>query len=404
MTETLSRVVHDRYNDAYVRETLVTLAQAPTDVPLGQNEIEPTDPKITRYVHDVVRPMFDRLDVGAVEIDELNNLICRIGTGSSPSLLVMAYTTAQHGNYTDPALEGCIVDGRPYGVDGEVIIGKGTSQNKGALAATLGALRILAAAPSPRRGSLIVIVNAESQSSHRCSINLFDGHGIRAGAGWLAIGSPAIGIGHRGRVDVHVTIRGAATHSSQPELGKNAIWGLEEALHRLRAYKGTLTGRHPDLGGEQLEPYKLITGPIAPHTIPAEARLTLDRRVLPGTTPDEAVEQIRQALGTIPPYDVTVEQGAFHLPYQVSPDLPHVRALAAAYEAVRGRAPGIGYVPYAFDAGYANYRGIPTVMFGPAAEMRRLAGEDVLATEFIALAEVRDFTKIYAHALLSLLS
>lgn len=404
MDEHLLKRVHARYDDTYVTSSLVAFAQAPTDVPLGQNEIEPTDPKITHYVHKIVRPMFERLGLGPIEIDDLNNLICRIGKDTSPSLLIMAYTTSQHGNYTDPTLEGRIVDGRDYGIDGECVIGKGTSQNKGALAATLGALKILADEGVRLRGSLTVIVNAESQSSHRCSMRLFDDHSITADAGWLAIGSPAIVLGHRGRVDIQLTIQGEAGHSSQPELGTNAIWGLTEALNRLRTYKETLNGRHPNLGVEQIEPYKLVTAPIAPHTMPAEAHLTLDRRLLPGTTPEEAVEQVRRAMGDIPPYQVTVRKGVFHLPYQVPATLPHVRALAAAYDAVRGQSPGIGYVPYAFDAGYANYRGIPTVMFGPSAGLRKLAGNDVLATEFMPLSEVRDFTKIYAHAILSLLT
>ena len=33
-----------------------------------------------------------------------------------------------------------------------------------------------------------------------------------------------------------------------------------------------------------------------------------------------------------------------------------------------------------------------------------MQGADVLATEFIPLSEVRDFTKIYAHTILSLLA
>jgi hypothetical protein len=60
-------------------------------------------------------------------------------------------------------------------------------------------------------------------------------------------------------------------------------------------------------------------------------------------------------------------------------------------------------VPFAFDAGYPTSRGIPTVMFGPANEALRAAGRDVLATEFIPLSTVRDFTLIYAHAILRLL-
>jgi succinyl-diaminopimelate desuccinylase len=398
-------IVEAHYDQRFVSEALLALARTPTDVPLGQNEIEPTDPKITHYVRDVVRPLVARVVPGPIEIDELNNLVCRVGSGAaSPSLLVMTYTTAQHGNYTDPALEGRVVDGADYGVEGECVAGKGTSQNKGALAAMLGALKIVADSGLRLRGTLVFAVNAESQSSHRCSVRIFAGDGVRADGGWLAIGIPRLVLGHRGRVDIHVTIRGEAGHSSEPHLGRNAIWGLAEALRRLRALQGGLTRQDPDLGGEQLEPYKLVTHPIAPHTMPGEAHLTLDRRLLPGTDADEAVDEVRRALVGMPPYEVMVDKGAHHLPYRVAPDAPPVRALRAAYRTVRGEEPEMGYAPFAFDAGYANARGIPTVMLGPSGPRGRTRGAEVLATELVPVAAVRDFAKIYARAILTLLA
>lgn len=404
MTAQLLSAVQKGFDPTYVTETLIALARTPTDVPLGQNEIEPTDPKVGHYIHDVVRPMIEALDLGPVQIDSLNNLICRVGSGApSPSLLVMAYATSQHGNYTDPAIEGRLMNGRDYGCDADCVFGKGTAQNKGALAAVLGALKIIAGQKIRLRGTLIVVVNTESQSSHRCSVALFDGAGLRADAGWLAIGTGGIVIGHRGRVDVHVTIRGEAGHSSQPHLGQNAIFGLREALNRLADLRGRITRSDPDLGREHLEPYKLVTSPIAPHTMPDTAVLTIDRRVLPATDPTDTVQEIRSALGDIPPYEIDVRAGATHLPYRVARDHPVVTALSSAHAAVRGEAPWIGFVPYAFDAGYANFRGIPTVMFGPPTQRRRETGPDVLASEFVPVSEVWDFAKIYAQAILSIL-
>jgi acetylornithine deacetylase/succinyl-diaminopimelate desuccinylase-like protein len=300
-------------------------------------------------------------------------------------------------------MEGQIVRGRPYGLDGDCVVGKGTSQNKGALASALAALKIVKDAAPELPGTLIFALNAEGQSSHRCSRRIVDGHGVRADMGLLAVGTQRIVIGHRGRVDVQVAIRGEAGHSSEPQHAKNAIWGVKEALVRLDALKQSLTGSHPVLGGEQLEPYKLVTRPIAPHTIPGEAALTLDRRLLPGTDPDEATAQVRWALGEIPPCAVEVRTGVYHLPYMVSPDLAHVRSLAFAHEQIRGHPPEIGYVPYAFDAGYANARGIPTVMFGPAATPPPTDGRRLLGTEMIPLDAVHAFAKIYAYTILDLL-
>jgi hypothetical protein len=54
-------VIDRHYDEGYVRELLVRLARVPTDVPLGAFEIDPTDPKIRHFVHDVVVPEIDRI-------------------------------------------------------------------------------------------------------------------------------------------------------------------------------------------------------------------------------------------------------------------------------------------------------------------------------------------------------
>lgn len=399
----LSTIIDRRYDDRYVRDVLVRLASAPTDVPLGQFEIDPTDPKIHHFVHDIVKPELERLGVGRIEADELNNLVCRIGTGGPPTLLLMTYTTAQHGNYTTPEMEGRIANGRAYGFDEDCVFGKGTSQCKGAMASALGALKILEDERMRLTGTLIFVVNAESQSSHRCSIRIIDGHQIRADHGIVAIGCPLITLGNRGRVDIVVTVQGQVAHSSQPQLGKNAIWGAYEALGRIRALHQGLTRSHPRLGREQVEPYRLVLSPIAPHTIPDTACFTLDRRLLPGADVDGAVEEVRRALADLGPYDVRVEKSVHHLPAEVPPDAPIVKALTDAYRAVTGAPPEVGYVGYTFDAGYACAQGIPTVMFGPTFHAGRVHGSEIVATEFVPLSQVRTFAKVYAHAIMSLL-
>ena len=103
-------------------------------------------------------------------------------------------------------------------------------------------------------GTLIFALNAEGQSSHRCSRRIIDGHGVHADMGLLAIGTERIVIGHRGRVDVQVTIRGEPGHSSEPQHARNAIWGLKEALIRLDGLKQSLTGRHAVLGENSSSP------------------------------------------------------------------------------------------------------------------------------------------------------
>src|SRR3712207_5887368 len=123
----------DRYVDrAYLVETLSHLATVPTDVPLGfETLMAPDDPKLVRYVHDVVRPalvalgVYDLLDVAG------NNLVVRLGSGETDrTLLIQNYTAAQHHNLMDEPFSGKVGTAAAWGVDEPCVFGQGVSQNK----------------------------------------------------------------------------------------------------------------------------------------------------------------------------------------------------------------------------------------------------------------------------------
>lgn len=388
----------------FLTGALVRLAQHPTDVPLGQTELAPDDPKIASYVRDVLGPMLS--DVGAQFriVDDWNNGVGYLGPRGPgrPALLLMLYTTSQHGNFTDETLEGQLASGSAFGVDELCVFGKGTNQGKGPAAAVLAALKALRDAGARLTRRLVVAVNTEGRSSHSCSARLIDEHGVQADQGIICIGTGnEIVLGNRGRVDVRVRVRGRSAHSSHPHLGINAIEGANDVLNRLARL--TFPRRHPTLGAEQLTVYKLVCTPIAPHTIPDSCELTLDRRLLPGSTIDEAVAEIRAALVGSGPWVVEVEPGASMLPAEVSPTALVVRALDQATREVTGQPAVTGYAGYTFDAGYACAKGIPTVMFGPARRGRaRGLSSDVTATEFVPLSIVSEAAEIYMRTIMTL--
>lgn len=387
---------------SYLADVLLRLARAPTDVPVGQTELAPDDPKITAYVREVLGPAMAASGAPLGALDDWNLGVARVGPSGPAALLLMLYTTSQHGNFTDPSLEGRLTDGAAVGVAGPCVFGKGTAQGKGAAAAVLAALRSLRDRGIRLRRPLLVAVNTEGRSSHACSQRLVERHGVAAGQGIVCIGTGnEIVLGNRGRVDIKVVIEGRSAHSSHPHLGINAIEGAGDVLARLRRL--TLSKRHPYLGVEQLTVYKLVCTPIAPHTLPDRCELTIDRRLLPGSSIEEAVERVREVLEGAGPGHVTVEQGASMLPADVPPSAPVVRALDEAIQAVTGEAARHVYAGYSFDAGYPCARGIPTVMFGPSASGRtRGLGSDVTATEFVPVAAVEEAAEIYLHAITTL--
>ena len=104
-------------DERYLTDTLLRLMAVPTDVPLGPATLmEPDDPKLVRYVQEVLRP--ELYAVGAHDLIEAgrNNLVARIGRGmSGRSLLLLVYTVTQHHNLMEHPYPGWIGNGRDHG-------------------------------------------------------------------------------------------------------------------------------------------------------------------------------------------------------------------------------------------------------------------------------------------------
>jgi acetylornithine deacetylase/succinyl-diaminopimelate desuccinylase-like protein len=382
----------------YLTDTLRTLLRTPAEAPLGQNFIDPRDPSVVHYVREVIQPRLAALGFVDVLEDEDNNLLCLAGDGVGPTLLVMTYSSSHHGNRMPDPYSGKVEWAARYGVDELCTFGRGAGK-KGALAAALTALKLIRDSGIRLHGRLALAINTEGYSSHRGSERIFRGlaaEGVRPHGAIMCVGTGLRAcIGQRGRADVFVEVIGREAHSSQPDAGLSAIEGAYQVLTRLREMRSAK--RHPRLGAEQITPYKLEFEPIAPHTLPEVARFRLDRRLVPGSTPGEAVEEVRAALADLAPYQVRVSQGPFMLPWETPLESPIVLALGAAVSVCMGRDLEVFCARYTGDTGYASARGVPSVDFGPPAYSD---GDRPTATEFVPLSGVEAAARVYAHVIM----
>jgi acetylornithine deacetylase/succinyl-diaminopimelate desuccinylase-like protein len=375
----------------FLVRTLADLARVPTNVDLGFDTlIEPDHPRLVHYVQDVMRPrLVEHTGVDLVDAPR-NNLIAQLGSGESGrSLLIQSYTPSQHHNLMERPFDGIVADGRAFG--------QGVSQNKAHQAVMLAVLKLLHDLGTPLRGRLYWTVNNEGRSSHACTDAILDT--LDARPELAIVQTPqnmAISLGNRGRLDIDVVVRGRTTHSSTPEDGLSAIEGASALVERLRALRWD--DSHPRLGAPQVAVYKMDFEPKAPHTLPGTARLTLDRRTLPGERPEDVVAEIREAIGDLAPYSVDVRPGVRMLPALVDADDPGVRALQRAVVSARGVAAREIHKRGCFDAGGMCARGIPAVMFGAGGE-----GDWPTGTDFVAIADVEDEARILARLVLDML-
>jgi acetylornithine deacetylase/succinyl-diaminopimelate desuccinylase-like protein len=155
---------------------------------------------------------------------------------------------------------------------------------------------------------------------------------------------------------------------------------------------------HPRLGGQHAIPYQLIFDPMAPHTLPEYARIKIDRRLLPGDDVEEAVEEVRKAVGDMRPFEVTIEKDVVMLPSEVDPALPIVTGLQKAIFSLDGKEAPLVYGRGSYDAGGPTSIGVPTVMWACPD-----GGRDIMGDDFVTLRGVEEEAKILGRLIVDML-
>ncbi|WP_028924908.1 M20 family metallopeptidase [Pseudonocardia acaciae] len=375
----------------------VELAQVPSAVPLGgETLIEPDAPVLVEYVQRHLRPRFERL--GALDIIDLpaNQFAVRFGTGTDtdtgtgagPCLALVAYTPTQHHNLMADPWSGRIATPVSDGIDEPCLFGQGITQNKAHQACLLALADWLVSEQIKLDGTLLLCVNNEGRSSHECSHRMLDA--LPTTPDLLVQLFPTgfdVTVGNRGRIDLYVRVTGTATHSSTPPPGGGVIAATTAVLARVEKLNEEVTRRtDPELGREQVIPYQVVFDPLAPHTLPNAAKITLDRRLLPGTDPEDTAAELRKALDEVatPGCEVTVEPGVTMLPARFPDDRADLLAPLDAAIAEHLKRPA-RHTMYggSFDAGGPSSRGIPTVMFGVPEE------GDLLGDDFVRICDLR---------------
>jgi acetylornithine deacetylase/succinyl-diaminopimelate desuccinylase-like protein len=156
---------------------------------------------------------------------------------------------------------------------------------------------------------------------------------------------------------------------------------------------------HPKLGGLHCIPYQVTFDPLAPHTLPEYARIKLDRRLLPGDDVDEAVNDVKKAIGDMSPWEVRVERDVFMLPSEVDPQSEIVQGLQKAISSIDGKGAELVYGKGSYDAGGPTSKGIPTVMWG-----RPDCGKTLLGDDYVTLRGVEEEARIVGRLIMDMLN
>ena len=393
--------VVDRYFDAEaVKQMAIRIAKTPCP----QTELYDREPLLLDAIRTLYRPAYEACGCDTW-IDDYGNLIATQGEDNGgKTLLFMSYSMAWGIGTMQNPWSGELMDGTPFGIDGEVIWGRGGSEWHPTNAAMLETARIIHESGGKLSGKVIYVVSSGGHTSSSDPIyHLVYNDGLVADM-CITPGTKEIVLGNMGRLDLRVNVFGKSVHSGgELSVGSNAIEGGLQALNRLEPIMPfpPKALRDPDMGQGRLSVIGLASYPFSPgyhngvgsggHTLQNLMRFLLDRRLAPGESVKDAVDEIREAIGDMSPWRITFERGALQYPSKHDIDSSLVQSVADAYRAALSAEPDYRYVDYTIDAGYLNMVGIPTIMFG-AIDMRFCHGD----TEFTNLNDTYEISKVFA--------
>jgi len=355
------RIIERNLQYDEVKRLLVKLVQHASP----QTEQLETEPQVLGLIRDVIKPELEQAGLHP-SIDEKGNLVLRLnGRGNSGRLMLVGYAMNAAPSTMQNPYSGAIVDGAPYELDGECVWGRGACEQKGSLAAMMAAMRFIGANKIELPADLYFVVSTAGETGRHDSLAYVLDHG-KVKTDWCIIdGPPEIQLGNKGRVDVLVTVRGKQAHSSRPWEGINAIEGAMRVLEKLKPLMPYPEERaHPELGKVTLTPNAMESFPKATHTIQSECRIMFDRRLLPGDDPKKAIQQMRDAIGKIEPFEIEIEPRDFMYPSEVGKDAEVVQALEHGIRTMLGQQPAYSFSTAANDTGLFNFRGIQAINYG----------------------------------------
>lgn len=343
------------------------LVALPSVNPMGRDLQGPEvyEHRVTGYLEDFFRGLGARYERQPVAPQRENIVAHFDGSNSAgPTFLFEVHQdTVPTDNMTIAPFGATIENGR--------LFGRGSCDIKGGMAAMLCAFARLTR-EKPAGAANLMLAGTVDEEHTFLGVQKLIQSGIQA-AGAVVAEPTNLKIvhTHKGAVRWHVSTPGLAYHSSSPEKGVNAIYRMGRLLGAIECYALELRASKPDpyLGPPSISVGR-IEGGASVNTVPDRCRIEIDRRLIPGEEPQQAMHHF---------VDFLNKEGKIDFPFECSdPWLAMtplhwqgpkggaelVTRLGAAIDRVRG-AHEVVAVPYGTDAAPLAAAGIPAVVFGP---------------------------------------
>ncbi|MBZ4670889.1 MAG: hypothetical protein PWQ76_696 [Clostridiales bacterium] len=208
--------------------------------------------------------------------------------------------------------------------------------------------------------------------------------------------------GHRGRVELLITVYGRTSHGSAPWLGINAIYKAIPLIEKLKDELYPSLPVDPQLGKASVSLNIIECSPGALSIVPDKCMLSIDRRTIPGETVESVIAEVQAIIDELAAKDpefradvkvktatevsytgVSCEAVKYMNPWKISTDHPFVKAASEALSAL-GQPVKYGYWDFGTDG--SKTCGIdrkPTIGYSPMQEQYAHTPYDKCRTDFM---------------------
>ena len=308
--------------------------------------------------------------------------ICR-GSGGGTSLMLNGHLdTVTLAGYDGDPLEPRIADGRLYG--------RGAFDMKSGVAAMM--IAAVHAREHNLAGDVIVCCVADEEHASMGTAEVLAQYTADAGIVTEPMSLEPT-LWHKGFIWMDITIHGRAYHGSRPEFGIDAIAKAGHFLAALDEFATAMNARsgHPRLGPGSIHA-SIITGGEEASSYPAACRITVERRTIPGESPDMVLGEMTAILDElalrVPNFAYSIELGLVRQPFETSEESDIARCVLKHAEAVLGHTPNLRAEPFWTDVSLLDQAGIPCLLFGAD------GGGAHSAEEWVDVTSVRQLTEV----------
>lgn len=361
-------------------EMLGALVQTPSVSNLSR-ELDCSNRAVVELLATWLEDLDFDISIQSLPNDTKFNLVARKGEGNG-GLLLSGHTDTVACNPNQWTSDPFVLESRD-----DKFYGLGTCDMKGFFPTILEILERTSA--TKLTAPITVLATADEETDMAGARHLIDTEKLTAEA--AIIGEPTSlepVTAHKGIFTMKITTRGKSAHSSNPNLGINALEGMHEILSALLDYREVLRQRHHNQAFDIPYPTMnlgcLHAGDSA-NRICNSAELLIDCRTLPGMSSAAVAQELKDHLVSL--------ESKVGMPIDVELGMPPIEPFSANSDSKLSKLmeqlteKTVKTVAFGTEAPFLQTMGLDTIVFGPGSIDQAHQVDEYLSIDQVRIAQ-----------------